>query len=768
MVETGNKPMKWIATLLMIFLASPVWAADGDPVIEGHEPSALTKDAEWDTEGEVETIWGINIFTDADVNAIDISSHTNLAVDANELTLTGDSIGLANHDTARSAIGLAIGVNVQAYDADLTTFAGITPSANVVSLLNAADYAAMRTLLDLEAGIDFYSISAADAAFQPLEATLTDIADGTINENLVNTAYPWADDEVSDTLTSSVCTGNAATVTNATFTTALTVNTGTVTLTGDVANTSALTIGAGASSISGTNTGDNTVATSGDSAVDFFGAGVSAVTDATECTDIEGTNLSIAGGVLNATDTNTQLSGEEVDDFVNALIKDADSVHTRITITYDDVNNAFDFVVDDMNDDVPEAGDFGAATDLDANGAIVADAVALTTDTTGNYAAGDGEAGNALTGDSATAFFDAGTIEHERGGLEADVNAYSGLAKITGGATTELKINWSSAVAPDAATDDVTLGYIVGSRWLDTTADKEYVCLDNTDGAAVWTETTGAGDVTAAANIIDNRLVRGDGGGKGIQDSGVWMDDSNNINGFATLYSENIYAKDTYPIIGIWNTTHEDLNGGRAGRLYFKGEQSGGEDTYLAEIRAEHEGDSDDQKGRLRIYINDGDDGGSPTEAVDIHSDGIVDFPEQSYCYVYMDADQTVSNTTTETLEFDVEVPGGDVRSEFNTATYTFTAIRAGKYTISLAGMWVAPNDTSNYTLRIYVNGAYEVGIQDYYLSGSYACQVMPATIILDANDAVTARCYQNSGGDETMYGGNVRNSTYMTIAKVH
>jgi len=53
-------------------------------------------------------------------------------------------------------------------------------------------------------------------------------------------------------------TGNAGTVTNATLTTALTVNTGTVTLTGNSANTSILTLGAGASSISGSNTGDQT------------------------------------------------------------------------------------------------------------------------------------------------------------------------------------------------------------------------------------------------------------------------------------------------------------------------------------------------------------------------------------------------------------------------------------------------------------------------------------------------------------------------------
>lgn len=51
---------------------------------------------------------------------------------------------------------------------------------------------------------------------------------------------------------------------------------------------------------------------------------------------------------------------------------------------------------------------------------------------------------------------------------------------------------WGATVAP-AITDDSGDGYAVGSRWIDTTADKEYVCLDSTVGAAVWTETTGAG-----------------------------------------------------------------------------------------------------------------------------------------------------------------------------------------------------------------------------------------------------------------------------------
>jgi hypothetical protein len=44
-----------------------------------------------------------------------------------------------------------------------------------------------------------------------------------------------------------------------------------------------------------------------------------------------------------------------------------------------------------------------------------------------------------------------------------------------------------------------------------------------------------ANDVTSTSNITDNAVVRGDGGAKGVQTSGVLIDDSNNITGAATL-----------------------------------------------------------------------------------------------------------------------------------------------------------------------------------------------------------------------------------------
>ena len=55
-----------------------------------------------------------------------------------------------------------------------------------------------------------------------------------------------------------------------------------------------------------------------------------------------------------------------------------------------------------------------------------------------------------------------------------------------------IKDNLSSAVDP-AVTDDSDSDYSVTSRWTNTTADREFVCLDAAVGAAVWTETTAGG-----------------------------------------------------------------------------------------------------------------------------------------------------------------------------------------------------------------------------------------------------------------------------------
>jgi len=85
--------------------------------------------------------------------------------------------------------------------------------------------------------------------------------------------------------------------------------------------------------------------------------------------------------------------------------------------------------------------------------------------------------------------------------------------------------------------------------------------------------------------------------------------------------AQDVTATDTTPEVTIVNNTHEDSDGGREGKLIFKGQQSGGEESTLAEIEANHSGSSDDEKGQLIIRTNDGSDGASPTEAMRIESD---------------------------------------------------------------------------------------------------------------------------------------------------
>ena len=87
---------------------------------------------------------------------------------------------------------------------------------------------------------------------------------------------------------------------------------------------------------------------------------------------------------------------------------------------------------------------------------------------------------------------------------------------------------------------------------------------------------------------------------------------------------QDVTATDTTPEVTIINNTHEDTDGGREGKVIFKGQQSGGEESTLAEIQASHDGTADDEKGDLIFRTNDGSDGASPTERVRIDSNGSI------------------------------------------------------------------------------------------------------------------------------------------------
>ncbi len=86
----------------------------------------------------------------------------------------------------------------------------------------------------------------------------------------------------------------------------------------------------------------------------------------------------------------------------------------------------------------------------------------------------------------------------------------------------------------------------------------------------------------------------------------------------------DITSTDTTPEVILKNTTETDADGSRDGKITFKGEQSGGEESTLAQIQSSHDGTSDDQKGDLIFKTNDGSDGASPTTRMTIDSAGQV------------------------------------------------------------------------------------------------------------------------------------------------
>lgn len=95
----------------------------------------------------------------------------------------GDMVGANNlseitsPSAARIELGLVIGTNVQAWDAQLDIYAGINPSANIQTFLGAANYAAMRTQLGIAidaSGFDG-NLATTDDTIQEIAQKLDDL-----------------------------------------------------------------------------------------------------------------------------------------------------------------------------------------------------------------------------------------------------------------------------------------------------------------------------------------------------------------------------------------------------------------------------------------------------------------------------------------------------------------------------------------------------------------------------------------------------------------
>ena len=139
---------------------------------------------------------------------------------------------------------------------------------------------------------------------------------------------------------------------------------------------------------------------------------------------------------------------------------------------------------------------------------VACEVIDLGTDTDGNFAGGDSEGGNALTGDSATAFFGAGAIEAARGGTAIDTSGSTGVPRITAGTwsadagVSHLAASTSAALAGVLSDESGSGAAIFGTTPTIATPivtlEQSAAPADTTEGRIQW-------------DTDDNRLVVGDG-----------------------------------------------------------------------------------------------------------------------------------------------------------------------------------------------------------------------------------------------------------------
>lgn len=201
------------------------------------------------------------------------------------------------------------------------------------------------------------------------------------------------------------------------------------------------------------------------------------------------------------------LNAESIQDTVGAMV--STNVESGIAVTYNDGTGKLDFNVDDFT--ITLGGDLsGSATisnlaNATLTATIVANSVALGTDTTGNYvatvstAAGSGISGGAA-GSEGTAI-----------ALALDINGLTAEAAIANGDT--FAFYDDTATANRKATADNLRDYVLGGVSGDVTINSSGVAAIAANSVALGTDTTGqyASTITGGAGLTATAAGANDG-----------------------------------------------------------------------------------------------------------------------------------------------------------------------------------------------------------------------------------------------------------------
>lgn len=112
---------------------------------------------------------------------------------------------------------------------------------------------------------------------------------------------------------------------------------------------------------------------------------------------------------------------------------------------------------------------------------------------------------------------DPGVTDDEGEGYEVGslwINSTEGrtfmcLDATDGAAVWREEVKNNAAATSPGVTNDIDEGYSVGSTWVETVEGRVFVCMDNTDGAAVWREQVKNNTEAAADPGVTNDIDEG-------------------------------------------------------------------------------------------------------------------------------------------------------------------------------------------------------------------------------------------------------------------
>ena len=218
--------------------------------------------------------------------------------------------------------------------------------------------------------------------------------------------------------------------------------------------------------------------------------GIEASADVTDTTNVvaaltAGSNITIAGdGTISSTDTNTQLSTEQVQDIIGAMV--SSNTESGITVTYQDGDGTIDFSVASQTDNNFTNADHTKLDGIEASADV--------TDTTNVVAALTAGSNITIAGD--------GTIS------STDTNTQLSTEQVQDIIGAMVSSNTESGITVTYQDGDGTIDFSVASQTDNNFTNADHTKLDGIEASADVTDTT---NVVAALTAGSNITIAGDG-----------------------------------------------------------------------------------------------------------------------------------------------------------------------------------------------------------------------------------------------------------------